>query len=94
MSAKPAKIKHGTYAGYQLERKRGLPICDRCREATRVYMAKYRTRRMPGAVHEGMANRARSRALWRLKGMHEDDFALLLADEMRVEKRAAQETTP
>ena len=47
MSAKPAKIKHGTYAGYQLERKRGLPICDRCHEATRVYMAKYRTRRMP-----------------------------------------------
>src|SRR5690349_1426082 len=79
------EIQHGTNAGYQLERRRGLPVCDACRAARRDYMAGYRTRRLPGAVRAQMANRATSRALWRLRSMHENDFDALFADEMRVE---------
>ena len=35
----------GTYGGAQAHRKRGEPLCDRCKEAKREYQREYRRRR-------------------------------------------------
>ena len=37
-----APINHGTIGGYQTERRRGLPTCERCRAANAAAVMKYR----------------------------------------------------
>jgi hypothetical protein len=80
----------GEAAGYLQHSRIGEKPCDACREARRLYMAAYRARKAPGAVHAAMANRAASRAVWRLRHMHPTEYDLLFADEMRVESLAAR----
>jgi len=46
----------------------------------------------PQIAREYMLNKARERAVWRLKDMHREDFDLLVADEMRVELMLARRT--
>ena len=35
---RPVPIDHGTYAGYQLHKRRGIPACDACRQANSAYI--------------------------------------------------------
>jgi len=37
MANRLKEIEHGTVRGYWAERRRGLPRCDRCKEASRRY---------------------------------------------------------
>lgn len=47
--APPAPIKHGTPAGYALHQRRGVPICDACREAHSAARALRRARQEAAA---------------------------------------------
>ena len=84
--------KCGTYAGYQAHGRRGERTCAACREAQRLYMKARRAKGGPQIAREYMLNKARERAVWRLKDMHREDFDLLVADEMRVELMLARRT--
>ena len=80
----------GTYAGWNAHKYRGEAVCAPCREAARVYAKSRRAKGGPAVVREYMMNKARERAVWRLKDMHRADFDLLVADEMRVELMLAR----
>jgi len=82
--------KCGTYAGWNVHQRREERPCADCREAARLYAKSRRAKGGPTVVREYMMNKARERAVWRLKDMHRADFDLLVADEMRVELMASR----
>ena len=41
LSGKPDTINHGTIAGHRQHARRGVPMCEPCREANREHKAKY-----------------------------------------------------
>lgn len=51
-----APIRHGTASGYRAEIRRGIPVCDECRAAHRIYERErarlYRARKNRTAAHE------------------------------------------
>jgi hypothetical protein len=47
---RPVVIDHGTEAGYEKERRHGLPICDRCRWAHNEAHAAYKRARRGDAA--------------------------------------------
>ena len=76
-------VKHGTYAGWNWHRRTGnLPVCLDCREAARQYKARRRANVPESYRTEKDQNSARSRALFRLKRAHEDEFQALYEEEI------------
>src|SRR5690242_914050 len=81
-----AESKCGTYAGWNIHKRKGEKACDACRQAATEYQRSWRARGGEAVERQAAMNRAREAALWRLKDLHRDHFDLLVADEMRVEK--------
>lgn len=82
----PDDKRHGTYAGFLAHRSEGEEQCEPCRLARNAYMADLRKR--PGfKAREQRANRARSRAVWRLVELHRDEFQTLYLIELAAEAR-------
>ena len=75
--------KCGTNAGYNAHKYYGEPPCDPCIQAGNEYARQRRARNPEKAAQEAVKVVARSRALWRLKDIHTDEFEVLYADELR-----------
>lgn len=58
------KFPHGTYRGYQVERKRlgAANVCDACREANNAYHREINARKTPGILRARERMAARQRA--------------------------------
>jgi hypothetical protein len=69
--------RHGTYAGYQAHRREGRTPCKQCRAANNDYMASFRKTSAGWREQES----ARTRAVWRLVGLHYEEFRRLYAEE-------------
>jgi hypothetical protein len=78
-------IEHGTYAGYQLEKRRRLEHCASCRRANAAYKRRWRQANPEGKAAEVRFNMAQSRAVWRMKEIAEHDHPGLFAALMREE---------
>jgi hypothetical protein len=48
----PEPIKHGTYAGYRQEVRRGIDPCELCKEAQKAYRKSLRDQTPPGTARE------------------------------------------
>jgi len=77
--------RHGTHVGYTHHHCR----CDACREFRREYMREFRQRDKAIESYQ-MRSRAQSRALFRLKAAHEDEYQRYYGDELLTERRRAQ----
>jgi hypothetical protein len=76
-------IPHGTYRGYQQEKRRGVPHCDDCRVAAAAFHRQNR-RAHPGPYKRTLkVVDARRRALLRLAELHPNDMTRLYDDERR-----------
>jgi len=77
--------RHGTPAGYQQHRVKGVPQCRPCLAAHRDMM---RERRKKKGVRESenRASAVRLRALHRLRALYAADYDRLVADEWRAER--------
>lgn len=78
----PAAIKHGTYGGYQVEGRRGLPHCADCIAANREYRAQWRAAKFGGGLspNELRYAKVRSRALAELARRHPEEMAQIMAE--------------
>lgn len=67
------EIKHGTYGGYQVHRKRGEEACDDCRKAANEYS---RTIRQTSTSKRSMlrSQRLTNRALSELRRRHLQEY--------------------
>lgn len=81
----PDDPRHGTPAGYQRHRRDQEQACQPCKGAARAYAAANRSKGGPAVARESAANRARSRALWRLADLHPAQFQALFCHEMEAE---------
>jgi hypothetical protein len=87
----PAAPKHGTYATYQQERKRGQ-TCTDCRKAAAEYAQQYRKRRPSSLDRDKLQAKRRSLALQELAKRHHREYLEILTEIKRVEvkvRRAA-----
>ena len=74
------EMRHGTYGGYQAEKRAGLEACDACREAYNSYMAEYR-RTNPASREKNLAyTRARNRAIRELISRHRSEYMRIYND--------------
>lgn len=87
MTETPEEIPHGTYAGYQRHKKRGVRPCEACLAANRDYTANLRANSPELRENDALMNKIRSRALWRLKDRHQREFRVLVAEELRAEDK-------
>lgn len=79
-------IKHGTYGGYQAEKKLGMATCDDCKRACRDYTRDYRrTRPLKYTQQEKAAKNAHARAAWRLTRLYPEQFRALEEEERAKE---------
>lgn len=65
MSRALKPIEHGTYSGWNLHRKRGVPVCDECRAAQAEYARRRRARNPRKRAEETAKSQANARATFR-----------------------------
>lgn len=76
---------HGTTAGWNRHNRDHIPMCDPCRKAHADYMRDYRRNNTQAREKNNRLTRAQTRALWRLKDLHPDEFQALVAEEFESE---------
>jgi len=72
VEAGPAAPAHGTYSGYQWEKRRGV-ICPDCRRAARDYQRRLRAT-AAGRRDSWIVSRAQGRALTELAGEYRERY--------------------
>jgi hypothetical protein len=72
----------GTYSAAQRHRRKGEPLDPACLEANRAYMANYRATKEGARERSRLENSARTRALYRLKADHQDEYTRYYAQEL------------
>jgi hypothetical protein len=83
-----AKVRHGTYAGWNWHQRNDVPVCSDCKEAARQYMTKWRQTHPIGAAADRRRLRIRNRALSRLAALHPVQFQALIVEEDRKDRAA------
>jgi hypothetical protein len=81
------EIKHGTYAGWNAHKRRGIPMCQPCRDAAAAYKKRWLDAAKGRREKDREFTKAQSRALWRLAAIHPREFRALVADELRAAKQ-------
>jgi hypothetical protein len=78
----------GTHSAAQRHRRKGEPLDPACLEANRAYMANYRATNDGARERSRRENSARTRALYRLKAGHQDEYVRYYAEELAMARRA------
>lgn len=80
-------INHGTYGGAQVHQRRGIPLCEPCKQARAAYRRQYLADNPPDQAQRNRTEtNARRRAQARLAAEHPHRFAELLDEELAEEE--------
>lgn len=76
-------IKHGSYAGYQQEQRRGEGTCAKCRKAAALYQKRYRKSSSERLAADKRSRSASSKAHAELARRHPAEYTALRSEYLR-----------